>query len=114
MNLEKMSKQEVFDYVAKHLLTQNKRAEDKKGNCQYLTSDNLMCAAGCLISPKDYLDIIEGHSWATALQNLPDKYHAHQYLISALQNIHDNINIEDWETALRDLAKRYNLIWSLT
>ena len=53
--------QAVFDKVVKHLLTQKRRSESKRG-CAYRGEDGAMCAVGCLISDKAYDPEIEGHS----------------------------------------------------
>lgn len=41
--------QQVFNIIVKHLLTQNKKAVNDDGICQYLTNDGCQCAVGCLI-----------------------------------------------------------------
>lgn len=46
--MPEMTKQEIFDKVARHLLTQNKRAS-RNNECAYLSDDGLKCAAGCLL-----------------------------------------------------------------
>lgn len=45
MNLSRMNKQQVFDIVSKHLLTQNCQSENNFGVCKYRFKD-LKCAAG--------------------------------------------------------------------
>ncbi len=44
-----MTKQEIFDKVATHLLTQNEKALNSVGGCVYRTDKGLKCAVGCLI-----------------------------------------------------------------
>ena len=44
-----MNRQEVFDKVAIHLLTQNAKALNSGGLCVYKTPNGLRCAVGCLI-----------------------------------------------------------------
>ena len=61
--LPQATAQEVFDQVAKHLLTQMKKsvakraaesASDSKDYCMYRGFDGTKCAAGCLISDDEY------------------------------------------------------------
>lgn len=51
-----MTRQQIFNKVATHLLTQNKRAVGPDGGCQYRTHDGLRCAVGALI-PDGMYDI---------------------------------------------------------
>lgn len=49
-----LNKQQLFDKVVRHLLTQKKKAYED-GRCQYLTSDGLKCAIGCVMEThKDF------------------------------------------------------------
>lgn len=50
-----MNNQEIFDRVARHLLTQNAKAIAPDGACSYRAPGGLMCAVGCLI-PDSYYD----------------------------------------------------------
>ena len=53
-----MRKQQVFNTVAKHLLTQKKKSI-KDGTCRYRYR-NLSCAVGCLIPKEEYSPKLEG------------------------------------------------------
>lgn len=58
-----MTEQELFDRVATHLLTQNRKSINRLGNCAYrinLGRSTLMCAVGCLISEDRYDKRMEG------------------------------------------------------
>lgn len=61
--LHAASLQEIFDQVAKHLLTQNAPAayfnQDGDRNCLYRTFDGGKCAVGCLIADDEYSPVIE-------------------------------------------------------
>lgn len=108
--LEQATKQEVFDQVAKHLLTQMKRST-KDGGCLYYGPDGLKCAAGCLIAPEEYKSVMdEGDStaWCALIDKklVPD-YHSE--LIGELQSIHDHREIEEWKMHLSILAERKSL-----
>lgn len=65
-----MTNQEIFDTVAVHLLTQNKRAT--KANCsttcQYRTSEGLKCAVGCLIPDEKYTPEMEPYGVYTLIE----------------------------------------------
>jgi hypothetical protein len=104
--------QEVFNQVADHLLTQMKvsKVETKKDifDCQYRGEDNTSCAAGCLISDKEYGKHFENKSWANLARRglVPN---AHTVLIGELQNVHDENDPEMWKISLMDIARVYKL-----
>lgn len=102
--------QEVFDQVARHLLTQNQRAADNtgaRGVCLY-RNGALKCAAGCLISDDEYSAEIESESWSGLIKTnqVPD---AHSVLINRLQATHDWAPINCWRDELLDIATAFNL-----
>lgn len=115
-NLEESTGQEVFDFIAHHLLTQNEKAlhieEDGEQNCKYRLKKEdgtvLRCAAGCLIPDEDYKDEIEGEKWVAAIEKMKitDK---HNSIISGLQSIHDFQKVEVWERKLLDFVMGRNL-----
>ena len=107
--LEQATTQQVFDQAKNHLLTQNEKCITKDG-CLY-KNDTLKCAAGCFIADDEYKYSFEGNSWPTLILTGAIKTTAHRNLISALQNIHDNEDIEDWEERLKQLAEQENLIY---
>jgi len=95
--------QEVFDQVAKHLLTQKERCVDESGRCSYRNNKGLKCAAGCLINDDEYKSYFEGVWWAA----FPRRFRGtlkHCDLITKLQSIHDATSIQGWEQGLRNLA----------
>lgn len=49
-----MNRQEVFDKVVNHLLTQNQKSIDESSQCMYRGINGLMCAVGCLIPDEFY------------------------------------------------------------
>lgn len=116
-----LTRQEIFDKVSKHLLTQNKKAKDDT-TCRYLTPDGLKCAIGCLIEV-GYDERIEG-------LGLPDSYMkrglgymdifigilkknkiaSHDLgFLQDLQQVHDNCEVEDWKYELKAMADSYDL-----
>ena len=108
--------QTVFDKVVKHLLTQKRRSEGKRG-CAYRAPDGDMCAVGCLISDKAYDPEIEGNTVreATVLDTLAESgvptYEKMKALLTNLQCLHDQRPIDLWKTDLKELAKQHRLTW---
>lgn len=109
--LSEATEQQVFDQVAAHLLTQNNksrfgmtclyRAEDLDGNI-------LKCAAGVLIADDEYHEGMEDKSWRCLVSEdaVPE---AHADFIVALQNVHDDCDIEDWPAFLESIARERGL-----
>lgn len=110
-NLHKATKQEIFDQVATHLLTQNKHAKsiNDEGNfCMYRVPEtNLKCAVGCLIADSEYILSCENSTWYDAIKayilNFPhcDK---HEYFLAKLQGIHDSHPTTQWTDLLYAFA----------
>jgi hypothetical protein len=106
-NLGSKTQQEVFDYVARHLLTQGRRAE-ANGLCKYRTEDGLRCAAGCLIAVDEYKAEWEGGTWR-GLSIKGAVTAKHDSLVRSLQKIHDHCHPSRWRTELTLLAQRSDL-----
>ena len=106
--------QAVFDKVVKHLLTQKRRSEGKRG-CAYRGKGGDMCAVGCLISDKAYDPEIEGFAvHATEVLVTLAKSGVPTYnraLLTDLQYVHDECPISRWKDRLRNLANHHNLTW---
>jgi hypothetical protein len=108
--LEQATTQEVFDQVAKHLLTQNKQSEGEHNNgltCMYRSPDGLKCAAGCLIGDDEYLSHWERRSWGFVSR--VGGVTKHIDLISSLQSIHDDCEPSQWLVRLKELASSKEL-----
>ena len=132
-------KQELFDKVSKHLLTQNAKSVrfrpvyDQWPECRYRGDNHLSCAVGCLIDDKYYNPDCEGVSVPTDLANISsyseDKRPlvlansltkslgyslntAELSLLRSLQFIHDTYEVEDWKRELKDLAFREGLTFN--
>lgn len=109
-----MTKQEIYDKVKAHLLTQGKRSTKygPSGICVYRNPDGLKCAVGALIDDEHYRPDIEclasGHE---AVQEALKKSGVvgNVDLLSALQDIHDFEEPSDWCAALETLARRRGL-----
>lgn len=102
--LPKATAQEVFDHVARHLLTQNRKSMRKDYNgCAYRGKGGTSCAAGCLIADDEYYAKMEGGSWGGLVQRhmVPTN---HAVLISRLQIVHDASLPEEWRERLAGVA----------
>ena len=105
--LPQATEQEVFDQVAKHLLTQGEKSEIPEveldgAKCMYRHA-NLKCAAGCLIADEEYTEDLEGTDWYGLAHNsrVPQQ---HIELIALLQRIHDESYPTEWYLALKHFA----------
>lgn len=118
---------EIVSTIKAHLLKQMTIAV-KNGACQYHTEDGLMCAVGCLITPKCYSFDIENRTIAGAIGRKTrhhqrpgdkslfealtcseidmDSIVVRNCLIEA-QNIHDNYSPKDWPVLLADFQEKY-------
>jgi hypothetical protein len=110
--LDQFSLQEIFEFVAKHLLTQKEPALDESGDCVYRGENNLKCAVGCLIPDSLYRSEIEYvsfsylNSFFPSISNYPQKC---RNLVCSLQDIHDGQNTESWYEQICILAESYEL-----
>lgn len=109
--------QEIFDKVAHHLLTQNKRATGESDTfCMYRTPEGLKCAVGCLIPDELYNKKIEGKSIGTLFLEcvLPGIENTAKSctLLWELRRLHDNYGPILWPEKLTQLARDFNLQWS--
>lgn len=90
--------QDVFEQAANHLLAQNEKALNEKGNCQYRFGDK-KCAAGIFIADDEYTPKMEGNSWEIlAGGGLVNR--THEDLIMALQKVHDQTEPLMWREEL--------------
>ena len=107
-----MNKQEIFDKVVNHLMTQGKRAgilgDDSVFECRYRAEDGKKCAVGCLITDDAYTPDIEGsnisaRSVQDAIRNSGIKMQEEDEIfnmLNDLQYIHDKV-VTDRLPALR-------------
>ena len=112
-----LTRQGIFNKVARHLLTQGGRASPcEDGGCYYRlewAGKSLKCAAGALISNANYSSGLEGLgvkdfpvSAALRQSGVP-----HEWLddVAALQEIHDFGASPSWMEALREFAEARKL-----
>ncbi len=124
-----MNKQEVFDKVASHLLTQKRLSVNKNNSaiCRYKTKKGLKCAIGCLIPDELYDPDIEGRtvnmiisSGEPSEKTLKLKSILYQVLggtllledylfLIELQQIHDFIQPSKWKSRLIEFAESHSL-----
>jgi hypothetical protein len=106
---------EIFEFIEKHLLTQNERSADFANRetfspCRYKTKSGLKCAIGCLIPTRLYRVKIEGLSVTSdALNTVLSKVLFPEYslnLLDQLQMIHDNYETSEWATELTEIRKK--------
>lgn len=133
-----MLSQELFDAVVYNLRKQGSKAllDDEqlkktfqsKGACAYRTKDGKCCAAGGMLTLEEYDPKMEGKSLRIVMDMAPsfaervigdaacvDGVHAKRgnyTILKDLQFIHDRLQVEDWEQGFRDLANRYELIYT--
>lgn len=104
-----MTDQEVFDTVAKHLLTQKRKSVDR-GRCLYKSNDGAMCAVGCLIPESMYQREMEGHHVEDAVVGKTlSLLGINIHLAQKLQGVHDQYDAEQWKEMLDVTAYCYGL-----
>lgn len=107
-----MTDQATFDKIVRHLLRQNKRSRMPDGNiCLYRGPNGLKCAIGCLISDKEYRHEFEGARVAMLLTsyNCKQLMGLNIRLLTAMQRLHDECEVELWPTYIKHIAKQYGL-----
>jgi hypothetical protein len=112
----RVSDQEAFDRVARHLLTQGRRAQYGGATaysdaCRYRAPDGAMCAIGCLIPDEEYDPHIEGKGAGDLIEDWPElrPYLPSLRLAKALQGLHDVCPVERWPEQLRRIADEFGL-----
>lgn len=131
-----MTKTQIFKKVEKHLLKQKRKAEVKHKNgvtsCLYRyidqeTNEVLKCAVGCLIPDNKYDENLEGCSASdikvvhllsrigvlgkgiTDEKDISKKDREKIRLLRRLQMIHDSYLPHNWEGALEEVRRDYDI-----
>lgn len=120
-----LSRQQIFDKAAKHLLKQDCRASRNEHSsefaCFYRGPNGTKCAVGALIPDRFYHESMEEKSAAALLAGFPDfrhylgagldvsKEHSKANLLTCLQEIHDCYPPDSWREKLRYLAFQVKL-----
>lgn len=107
----RLTNQKVFDKVARHLLTQGKRAQNENRDCMYRAPDGSKCEAGCLIPDDLYDKSIEGTciDGDSPTHQLLKKLVRSPSFVGELQSIHDDACTYSWKEELSRLARKRNL-----
>ena len=105
--------QDTFNEVVTHMRAQGRKGEAIDG-CAYrawLQGRKLKCAAGCLIPDHLYDKKIEGHSVHELKDFIQgDHFLGHdRRLVSDLQCVHDDTDVDQWEQQFAMLAKQRSL-----
>lgn len=112
-----MTRQEIFTKVKNHLLTQNRRAMQRLV-CRYRTDEGLKCAIGCLIPDNLYTAKIEFITVDFLCEGIVEGFdYLKQFdksFLRRLQVIHDNVDVENWESELKAFARLENLVFDET
>lgn len=108
------SKQEIFDIVSTHLLSQNKKSVNSARCCRYRGLNGLKCAVGILIPDEEYEERFENNTIAhifnvVSNKNFVQKYKKYSLFISDLQRIHDFYSESFWRKELISFAIKEKL-----
>lgn len=106
--INQFSVQEVFEFICKHLLKQNKRSTSGL-MCRYRDEENNKCAVGCLISNEEYNMAIEGTNVNSSnffKYKIKDEIFD---LLAIMQKIHDKQEVKYWKIKILEIAKIKNL-----
>jgi hypothetical protein len=103
-----MTRQEIFEKVARHLLTQNAKAV-RGIACCYRTADGKACAVGCLLTNEQAARADQEFLCVAQLARAKMVPADMVSLLEALQYVHDAREPAEWPDRLRDTAKRFNL-----
>jgi len=104
-----LTKQEMFDKVAVHLLTQGKRSTQGT-SCAYRGDGGLKCAIGCLIPDERYSRDLEGEAASTwPVREAAGFDISLSEFATALQQMHDDCAPDEWLGQLAAEAEYYHL-----
>ena len=110
-----MNRQEIFDKVKSHLLTQNEQANSGEGGYCYENYKGLKCAIGCLL-PKEHPGLEYDHGIIKLLEVYPDlgeffdiSDNLDVIFMHDLQIVHDSYEPELWPELLNKVARAWGL-----
>ena len=112
------SMQETFDTVVTHLRDQGQQSmDDESLECQYLDSNGLKCAVGCLIPEGCYTVEFEGQAVLPSgssetdnnITRLMKKLGHDCDLLVSLQYTHDHVDPSGWEVNFSKIADDHGL-----
>ena len=115
--MNKLSDQEAFNIMVRHLQRQAGKSLTKNGTCAYRGVKGRMCAVGALI-PNSMYDA-EMEMSITYLFNDFDRgsfpklkaffSELTPQLLDDMQKLHDGASVCEWKRGFRVIADRYNL-----
>ena len=116
-NILNSPKQEIFNKCSEHLLKQNRKSIAESVGCLYRDDNGLTCAIGCFITEEEYNpdmeeENIDGPTFISFFKeqhNYSEDEHKVMPLLMALQAVHDNHDVEDWEISLKEVAEEFSL-----
>jgi hypothetical protein len=119
-NIMSSPQQEIFDECSEHLLKQNRKSIAESVGCLYRDDNGLTCAIGCFITEEEYdpnmeEENIDGPTFISFFEkdynHLKNKVKElkNMSLLMALQAVHDNHDVEDWEISLKEVAEEFSL-----
>ena len=99
----------VFEFVKQHLITQGQKSESST-SCYYKQSNGLRCAIGCLIEDEFYNENLEFKNGddpmvLSAIQKSLPNWKINKGMLIKLQELHDEIEVEEWEWKLEQLEQ---------
>lgn len=105
--------QAIFDQVVAHLRQQGEPALTPSGHCVYRTDLGLKCAIGCLLTDEEYSPHMEGHTINSLCDSgFVERLLPHVKLLRRLQGVHDCHDVSEWELALQEVARHYELTYT--
>lgn len=122
---EPMTSQDIFETMARHLLSQNEQSKNSSGDCRYRGDCGLMCAVGVLIADEHYSETMEGlyvspnggrYGLEGAERDQLDMAleasvgrpltHAERSMMIQMQHIHDETDPTEWGHQMRMLVNQ--------
>ena len=112
-----MTKQEIFNIVAAHLMKQGCISVSSLNYCVYRNPEGLRCAVGCLITDDEYDPAMDdrGIAGETGVRYLiekgllPERLIPHADFLVELQCIHDTVPVACWKAELLEAARDHGL-----
>ena len=112
--MKMLTKQQLFDKTAIHLVRQGKKSRNKQW-CLYRGKDGLKCPVGALITDKEYEKDMEGSNVLDLFDDWKKNLNAcgiskrHQRLLKEIQIVHDDCRATNWVKELKEVALLFKL-----
>jgi hypothetical protein len=101
-----MNEQEAFTKVVKHARKQGERAVGSNGECMYWVEGGNRCFLGALLSEERERTAEE---LCIPPEHVADELGLARDFANDLVIVHDDVDPEDWESALERLATKWDL-----